>query len=56
MCVKKIKDQSVVGKYDAIVVHADNSAVDFFKKHGFTDDIVLNSRWRSVEFISFICL
>ena len=39
---------SVVGMYDAIVVHADNSAVEFFERYAFTDDIVLNSRWRSV--------
>lgn len=43
---KKIKDSSVVGKYDAVVVHADNSAVGFFAKNGFTDDVVLNSRWQ----------
>jgi hypothetical protein len=36
----------VVGAYDAIVVHADNSATDFFGRYNFSDDIILNSRWR----------
>ena len=36
----------MVGSYDAVVVHADNSALDFFERYGFTDDVVLNSRWR----------
>ncbi|XP_013409097.1 uncharacterized protein LOC106172764 [Lingula anatina] len=43
--IQQIKDQSVVGQYDAIVVHADNSAIDFFERYGFSDDVVLNSRW-----------
>ncbi|BFZ16720.1 hypothetical protein BsWGS_19759 [Bradybaena similaris] len=36
---------SVVGVHEAVVVHADTSAVDFFRKFGFSDDIILNSRW-----------
>ncbi|CAG5121941.1 unnamed protein product, partial [Candidula unifasciata] len=36
---------SVVGQHEAVVVHADNSAVGFFRKFGFSDDIILNSRW-----------
>ena len=36
----------VVGNHDAVVVHADNSAVDFFRKFGFSDDVILNSKWR----------
>lgn len=43
---QQILEPEVVGHYDAIVVHADNGAVDFFQKFGFSDDIVLNSRWR----------
>jgi len=39
---------SIVGHYDAVVVHADNSALEFFQRYGFTDDIILNSRWRFV--------
>ncbi|GFS22872.1 hypothetical protein ElyMa_005120000 [Elysia marginata] len=35
----------VVGNHDAVVVHADNSAVDFFSKFGFSDDVILNSKW-----------
>ncbi|KAK3756128.1 hypothetical protein RRG08_033012 [Elysia crispata] len=40
-CVSPI----VVGNHDAVVVHADNSAVDFFRKFGFSDDVILNSKW-----------
>ncbi|KAK2144981.1 hypothetical protein LSH36_713g01000 [Paralvinella palmiformis] len=43
--VTQIRDMSIVGHYDAVVVHADNSALEFFQRYGFTDDIILNSRW-----------
>jgi hypothetical protein len=43
--LQQVKDSSIVGDFDAVVVHADNSAVDFFEKYGFTDDIVINSKW-----------
>ena len=43
---QQIKDPGVVGHFDAVVVHADNAAVDFFERYGFSDDIVLNSRWK----------
>lgn len=46
MLFQQILEPEVVGHYDAIVVHADNGAVEFFQKFGFSDDIVLNSRWR----------
>ncbi|XP_064624979.1 uncharacterized protein LOC135486244 isoform X2 [Lineus longissimus] len=41
----QIKDPMVVGAYDAVVVHADNSATEFFGRYNFSDDIILNSRW-----------
>lgn len=43
---QQLKEPSVVGPFDAIVVHADNSAIKFFSRYGFTDDLILNSRWR----------
>ncbi|XP_022109771.1 uncharacterized protein LOC110989581 [Acanthaster planci] len=43
--LQTLKDVSVVGLYDALVVYADNSAVDFFGHYGFDDDIVLNSKF-----------
>ncbi|XP_052090676.1 uncharacterized protein LOC127727235 isoform X3 [Mytilus californianus] len=43
--LQQIIDPAIVGQYDAVVVHADNAAVEFFQKYGFSDDIVLNSRW-----------
>lgn len=45
---QQVLDPSVVGPYDAVVVHADNGALDFFERCGFSDDVVLNSRWRYV--------
>ncbi len=45
---------TVVGHYDAVVVHADNSATEFFERFGFTDDMVLNSRFRW-SIINWIC-
>ncbi|XP_076352685.1 uncharacterized protein LOC143248137 [Tachypleus tridentatus] len=47
--LKKLKSPSVVGPYDALVVRADNSAVQFFCKTGFTDDVILNSKFREVD-------
>ncbi|ESO92571.1 hypothetical protein LOTGIDRAFT_233022 [Lottia gigantea] len=43
--LSQVIDSSVSGQYEAIVVHADNGAVEFFQKFGFSDDVVLNSRW-----------
>ena len=45
---QQVKDTAVSGLYDAIVVHADHSAVPFFKKYGFSDDLILNSKWAYV--------
>ncbi len=41
-----MKDPRVVGQFDAVVVHADNSAMEFFEKYGFSDDVILNSKFR----------
>lgn len=35
----------MVGRFDNLVVYADHSAVDFFSGYGFSDDIVLNSKY-----------
>lgn len=42
---QSLKDPIIIGSYDSIAVYADNDAVDFFKKNGFTDDVVLCSRF-----------
>lgn len=42
---QSLKDPIIIGPYDSIAVYADNDAVDFFKKNGFTDDVVLCSRF-----------
>ncbi|XP_077981958.1 uncharacterized protein LOC144436965 [Glandiceps talaboti] len=46
--LQNLKDPSVVGHYDAIVVYADHSAVSFFAHYGYTDDIVLNSKYKDL--------
>ncbi|XP_069127869.1 uncharacterized protein [Argopecten irradians] len=43
--LQQVIDPGVVGHYDAIVVHADNAAVEFFQHFGFSDDVVLKHRW-----------
>lgn len=44
--LQTLKDPTIIGSYDTIAVYADNDAVDFFKRNGFTDDVVLCSRFR----------
>ncbi|XP_076341442.1 uncharacterized protein LOC143241978 [Tachypleus tridentatus] len=47
--LKKLKTPSLVGPYDALVVRSENSTLQFFRKNGFTDDIILNSKFRDVD-------
>ncbi|KAG0429988.1 hypothetical protein HPB47_023102 [Ixodes persulcatus] len=44
--LKQLKSPAVVGPYDALVVKSSPGTASFFLKNGFTDDIVLNSRFR----------
>ncbi|KAA0724542.1 hypothetical protein E1301_Tti003810 [Triplophysa tibetana] len=44
-----LKHQSVVGKYDALVVHTSSNGVGFFKRHDLTDDIVLNEKFKELK-------
>ncbi|XP_019645466.1 PREDICTED: uncharacterized protein LOC109486192 [Branchiostoma belcheri] len=43
--LKQVKHPPIVGTYDYLIVHADSSATDFFERFGFSDDVVLNSRF-----------
>ncbi|XP_071498468.1 uncharacterized protein [Diadema antillarum] len=59
--LQQMKDVSIVGHFDTLVVYADHSAVDFFSLHGFSDDIVLNSKyseladnWTNCTLMSYI--
>lgn len=45
VCLQTLKDPTFIGPYDSIAVYADHSAINFFKKNDFTDDVVLNSRF-----------
>lgn len=47
--VKLLQDPSLVGLYDAIVTHADSGAVKFFTRCGFSDDVLLNSKFKEFE-------
>ncbi|XP_067134324.1 uncharacterized protein [Centruroides vittatus] len=47
--LKRLKNPSQVGPYDALVVHAKNSSQNFFRKNGFTDDVILCSRFGDLE-------
>ncbi|KAM5138866.1 uncharacterized protein ACMZJ9_017369 isoform 2-T2 [Mantella aurantiaca] len=44
-----LKDVSLVGFYDAIVTHADSRAIELFARCDFSDDIILNNRFRDLE-------
>ncbi|XP_070563824.1 uncharacterized protein [Ptychodera flava] len=46
--IQTLKDPTLVGQYDAIVVYADHGAVNFFSHYGFSDDIVLNSKFKEL--------
>ncbi len=43
-----LKTQSVVGKYDTLVAHADTDAIGFFKFHGLTNDPLLNDQFKYI--------
>ncbi|KAL3225621.1 hypothetical protein MRX96_025728 [Rhipicephalus microplus] len=47
--LKQIKSPSVIGPYDALLVRAPTVSRRFFIKHGFTDDIVLSSRFMEAD-------
>ncbi|XP_007902871.1 uncharacterized protein si:dkeyp-50b9.1 isoform X1 [Callorhinchus milii] len=44
-----LKDPAVVGKYDALLAHADSSAIKFFTHCGFSDDVMLNRKFKEFE-------
>ncbi|XP_078068138.1 uncharacterized protein LOC144493110 [Mustelus asterias] len=44
-----LQDPAVVGKYDAIVTHADSNAVKFFTHCGFSNDVMLNNKFKEFE-------
>ncbi|XP_075045025.1 uncharacterized protein LOC142104325 isoform X2 [Mixophyes fleayi] len=48
--IKLLKDVSLVGFYDAIVTHADSHAVDLFERCDFSDDVILNNKFRDLEY------
>ncbi|KAG1938259.1 uncharacterized protein si:dkeyp-50b9.1 isoform X2 [Pimephales promelas] len=47
--IELLKTQSIVGQYDALVAHVDMGAIDFFKSHEFTDDLLLNDKFKELN-------
>ncbi|XP_039270144.2 uncharacterized protein LOC120344888 [Styela clava] len=45
---KSIRNPALAGRYDAIVVNSDHSATNFFEKEGFSDDVLLNSKYADI--------
>ncbi|RDD46139.1 hypothetical protein TrispH2_001370 [Trichoplax sp. H2] len=41
-----IMNVNIMGEYDAIAAYVDDGAKDFFLNNGFTDDVLLNSRYK----------
>ncbi|XP_067937486.1 uncharacterized protein [Watersipora subatra] len=46
--ISQVKDHTVSGPHDAVVVHAESEATSFFTRCGFSDDLILNSRWSEI--------
>lgn len=42
------KDPAVVGDYDVLLTFADHKAEAFFARHGFTDDPIIASRYKTI--------
>ena len=36
----------MVGQYEALLTFADHKAVQFFKRHGFSEDVLVSARYR----------
>ena len=47
--MEKIKDPKIVDFYDTLAVLADADAIPFFKKQGFTDDVLVCSRYEDLK-------
>lgn len=39
-------DNTYIGEYDAVVTASDQSAIDFYRKFGFTDDPIILSKYK----------
>ncbi|XDV53140.1 hypothetical protein PO909_021722 [Leuciscus waleckii] len=47
--IELLKTQSIVGQYDALVVHVDKGAIGFFKRHELIDDLLLNDKFKELN-------
>ncbi|XP_077066575.1 uncharacterized protein LOC143720720 [Siphateles boraxobius] len=47
--IELLKTQSIIGQYDALVAHVDMGAIDFFKCHDLTDDLLLNDKFKELN-------
>ncbi len=39
-------NRDYIGEYDAVVTASDQSAIDFYRKFGFTEDAILLSKYK----------
>ncbi|CAF3396990.1 unnamed protein product [Rotaria socialis] len=46
--LKLIMNNEFVGEYDAIVTASDQSAIDFYRKFGFTEDAIILSKYKAI--------
>ncbi|XP_065834268.1 uncharacterized protein [Oscarella lobularis] len=57
--INMIKDPTVMGSFKCIIAYVDHGAIEFFRKHNFTDDVVVSSRFKHLaenwENSTFMC-
>jgi hypothetical protein len=46
--LRRALSHRLAGEHDTVLAFADHDAVNFFRKHGFSDDAILTSRYRRV--------
>lgn len=46
--LRRAVDPRLAGPHDTLLAFADHDAVDFFRRHGFTDDVIVTSQFRAV--------
>jgi len=46
--VKLIMNRDYIGDYDVIITAADQNAIDFYRKFGFTDDAIILSKYKDI--------
>ncbi|XP_062509901.1 uncharacterized protein LOC134186012 isoform X2 [Corticium candelabrum] len=54
-----VKETSISGNCSSIIAYVDHAALQFFRKHGFTDDVIISSKFKHIaehwENSTFMC-